>query len=106
MKDVLTQDHIAGIRWTILRTLMVGGHIGATDRMCLDVVRAEYIGVSCDRVRTELDYLESRKLVTIERSEVRAWRAKLTRYGRDLVDYEVDCEPGISRPPFIGSHVS
>lgn len=104
MKDTLTQAHIAGLRWTLLRTLMIGGHIGATDQMCLDVARAEYIGVSRERVRTELDYLESRKLVTIERSEMRAWRAKLTRYGRDLVDYEVDCEPGITRPPFVDPH--
>ena len=104
MKDSLTQAHISGLRWTILRTLMIGGHIGATDQMCLDVARAEYIGVSSERIRTELDYLESRKLVTIERSQMRAWRAKLTRYGRDLVDYEVDCEVGITRPPFVDPH--
>lgn len=104
MRDGLTQAHIAGLRWTILRTLMVGGHIGATDRMCLDVARAEYIGVSIDRVRTELDYLEARKLIEIERSEIYAWRAKLTRHGRDLVDYEVDVEPGIARPPLLDRH--
>lgn len=104
MRDSLTQAHIAGLRWTILRTLMVGGHIGATDTMCLDVARAEYIGVSAERVRTELDYLEARKLIEIERSEVHPWRAKLTRHGRDLVDYEVDVEPGIARPPFLDRH--
>ena len=58
MKDSLDQAHIAGMRWTILRTLMVGGHMGATDKMCLDVCRAEYIGVTMTRVRTEMDYLE------------------------------------------------
>ena len=104
MKDTLTQTHIAALRWTILRTLMVGGHLGATDQMCLTVAFAEFIGVTQARVRTELDYLESRKLVEIERSEIRAWRAKLTRYGRDLVDYEVECEPGITRPPFLDPH--
>lgn len=104
MRDHLTQEHIAGLRWTLLRTLMVGGYIGATDQMCLDVARAEYIGVSVERVRTELDYLGSRELVEIERSELRAWRAKLTRHGRDLVDYEIDCEPGITRPPRLDPH--
>jgi len=99
MRDSLTQAHIAGLRWSVLRTLLVGGHLGATDQMCLDVCRSEYIGVTMARVRTELDYLESRKLVSIERSEVHAWRAKLTRYGRDFVDYEIDAEPGITRPP-------
>ena len=105
MRDGLSPAHIAGMRWTILRTLMVGAYIGATDRMCLDVARAEYLGVTIMRVRNELDYLESRRLVEIERSEVYAWRAKLTRHGRDLVDYQIDCEPGITRPPRIDPHV-
>ena len=104
MRDSLTQAHIEGLRWTILRTMMVGGHLGATDKMCLDVARAEYLGVTIDRVRTELDYLEARKLLEIERSEIRAWRGKLTRRGRDVVDYEVDVEPGITRPPFLDPH--
>ena len=106
MRDNLSQSHISALRWTILRTLMVGGHMGATDKMCLDVARAEYIGVTIERVRTEIDYLEGRKLIETERSEIRAWRAKLTRYGRDLVDYEVDCEPGITRPPFLDPHAA
>ena len=104
MKDSLSQVHIAGLRWTVLRTLMVGGHIGATDKMCLDVCRAEYLGVTIERVRTELDYLESRRLTEIERSEVRPWRARLTRHGRDVVDYEVAVEPGITRPPRLDPH--
>ncbi len=99
MRDSLTQAHIAGLRWSALRTVYVGGHYGATDQMCLDVARSEYIGVTMSRVRTELDYLESRKLVLIERSEVHAWRVKLTRAGRDFVDYEIDAEAGITRPP-------
>ena len=104
MKGLLDQKHIAGLRWTILRTLKVGGHLGATEQMCLDVARAEYLGITEDRIRTELDYLETRKLIEIERSEIRSWRAKLTRHGRDVVDYEVDVEPGITRPPFLDPH--
>ena len=105
MKGALDQRHIAGLRWSILRTLKVGGHLGATDKMCENVGRAEYLGVTEDRIRTEMDYLESRKLIEIEKSEIRPWRAKLTRHGRDVVDYEVDVEPGIARPPFIDRHV-
>ena len=99
MKDSLSQTHIVGLRWAALRTIMVGGHLGATDRMCLDVARAEYLGVTYERIRTELDYLESRKLIEIERSDAHPWRAKLTRHGRDFVDYEIAAEPGIARPP-------
>ncbi len=96
---MLTDPHIRGWRWTILRTLMVGGHLGATDRMCLDVARAEFLGVTRQALRDEIAYLESRGLVAVERSEVEAWRVTLTRAGRDVVDYTVDCEPGIARPP-------
>lgn len=104
MIDSLSQAHIESLRWTILRTLMVGGHMGATETMCMDVARAEYIGVTPKRIRTEMDYLEKRKLIDIERSEIRPWRATLSRYGRDVVDYEVDVEPGITRPPFLDLH--
>ncbi len=104
MLDSMRQAHIAALRWTILRTMKVGGHLGATEKMCLDVARAEYIGVTAERVRTEFDYLEARGLIEIERSDIRAWRAKLTRPGRDVVDYEVEVEPGITRPPFLDPH--
>ena len=104
MKGILDQAHIAGMRWSILRTLKIGGYMGATDQMCLDVCRAEYLGVTMDRVRTELDYLEARKLIEIERSQIHAWRAKLSRHGRDFVDYEVEAQPGITRPPLLDPH--
>ncbi len=104
MISQLTPQQIAGLRWTVLRTVMVGGYLGATDAMCLNVARAEYLGVTSQDVRNEIDYLEARKLVTTERSEIAPWRVKLTRYGRDVVDYQADVEPGIDRPPFIGRH--
>ncbi|WP_420585800.1 hypothetical protein [Ruegeria sp.] len=99
MTHTLDQRHIASLRWSILRTAMVGGHLGVTDRMCLDVGRAEYLGVTLECIRNELDYLETRGLLVLERSDLRAWRAKLTRGGRDVVDYEVPAEAGITRPP-------
>ena len=106
MKDNMSQQHISSLRWSILRTIMVGGHLGATEEMCLSVGRSEFIGVTKMRIRTEMDYLENRKLIELEKSEVRPWRATLTRSGRDVVDYEVDVEPGITRPPFLDPHLT
>ena len=99
MSVPLEHKHIAPLRWALLRTVMAGGHIGVTDRMCLDVARAEYTGVTLECVRNELDYLEARGLCMLERSHVRAWRVQLTGKGRDVVDYEVEAGPGIARPP-------
>ena len=86
-------------RWSILRTLHVGGHLGATEEMIHAVLTGEFIGVTRQWIRQQLDYLQSRKLVSVERSEIAPWRAKLERHGYDIVDYQVECLPGIQRPP-------
>ena len=96
---MLSQLQIEGLRWGILRTVMVGGQrLGATDQMILDAARGSYLGVTKKIVRDEISYLAKRKLVDIEYSEIASWRITLTRHGRDLVDYEVECDAGISRP--------
>lgn len=89
------------LRWSLLRTIHVGGHIGATETMCREVAAAEFLAVTRDDVRDQLDYLERRKLVTLSRHEIDPWRAQLTRYGTDLVEYQVECDPGIRRPARI-----
>ncbi len=89
---------LPSLRWTIMRTIMVGGHLGATDRMCKEVAAAEFMGVTRQLVRNEIKYLEDRGLTDVTRSEVSAWRMTLNRHGRDIVDYTVPCLPGIARP--------
>lgn len=98
----ISDEILPSARWSVLRTIHVGGHLGATETMVREVVRAEYLGVTTNFVRDQLDYLEKRKLIALERSEIHPWRATLTRYGYDVCEYQVDCEPGISRPPRIG----
>ena len=93
------ERHLPGARWAIIRTCRVGGHLGATETMIRDVLVAEYLGVNASFIRDQLDYLEKRKLIEIARHEVDPWRATLTRYGYDVADYQVDCDPGIRRPP-------
>ena len=85
-------------RWEILRACRIAGHEGVTDHMLLMTLRALWVSMHMKWVRDEVDYLASRKLLTVTKSEVKPWRAKLTRHGRDVVDYIVDCEPGIRRP--------
>ena len=78
--------------------LKVGGHLGATETMIREVLVAGYLGVTKRWIRDQLAYLESRKLIALEHSEVEPWRATLTRHGSDIVDCQVACEPGIRRP--------
>ncbi|MEX6732591.1 hypothetical protein AB2C47_33000 [Pseudomonas aeruginosa] len=49
-------------------------------------------------IRRELDYLADRDLVTLVKEPSGKWFADLTRYGTDVAEYTIDCEPGIARP--------
>ena len=46
------------------------------------------IRIKALKERDELHYLKQRGLIEIESSEVSLWRARLTRYGYDLADYQ------------------
>lgn len=96
---LIDESLLPSARWAILRTLRVGGHLGATETMIREVLVVDYIGLTQYWLRDQLTYLESRKLIEIARSEIEPWRASLTRHGYDLVDYQCDVEPGIRRPP-------
>lgn len=87
------------VRWIILLTLNNARPIGATDSLVVSVVRAEYADTTLNEVRRELDYLKDRKLVELKLPpDGGAWHAELTRYGVDIAEYTVDCQPGIARP--------
>lgn len=96
---LIDERMLPGIRWTILRTVRIGGHLGASESMLRQVLRAEWLGVTTHLLRDQLHYLEQRGLVTITRSEVKDWEITLDRYGYDVVDYQVTCDAGIDRPP-------
>lgn len=87
-----------GIRWTILLTLNNAQPFGAHEHVVLAVIRSEYPDSTRDEVRRELDYLSERDLIKIEHHHDGHWSGKLKRYGVDVVEYTVDCEPGIARP--------
>ena len=87
------------MRWTIILTLNNARPIGASETLVLSVVQAISPDATQVEVRRELDYLEERQLVKIQRSPSGHWSAELTRDGVDLAEYTVDCDPGIARPP-------
>lgn len=86
------------MRWSILLTLNHARPVGAHEQMVLSTVQAVYPDATAHEVRRELDYLESRDLVEIERDPSGYWHAELTRYGVDIAEYTVACEAGIARP--------
>lgn len=87
------------IRWQALVTLDKARPIGIYEEVVLSVVRATYTDATPLELRREMDYLEERALIKIDRQPDGRWHAELTRAGVDVVEYTVDCDPGIARPP-------
>ncbi|GAB0058060.1 hypothetical protein SIID45300_02400 [Candidatus Magnetaquicoccaceae bacterium FCR-1] len=86
------------MRWNILLTLNNSRPIGAREELVLSVVQGMFPDATAHELRRELDYLDDRQLVTVKKSPDGSWHAELTRYGVDVAEYTVDCDPGIARP--------
>ena len=86
------------IRWFLLTALNISRPVGMYTEALLPIVQATYMDSTHQEVRRELDYLEERELVQINRDGMGRWFAELARYGIDVVEYTVACDPGIARP--------
>lgn len=72
--------------------------MGCHDSTALATVQGVYADATKLEVRRELDYLAERELITLDKLPDGRWIAKLNRLGVDLVEYTIECEPGIARP--------
>ena len=86
------------LRWRILQTLDVGRPYAVAEDILLATVAGQDLPATPTDVRREIDYLEERNLVKVSGRDSLYWSTELTRVGIDLVEYTVDCEPGIARP--------
>lgn len=86
------------MRWLLLVTLNVARPDGLALEMLLIVMRGEYPDATPLELRRELDYLASRDLISIHTDHIGYVMYKIERYGVDVHDYTVACEPGIARP--------
>ncbi len=85
------------LRWLILITLNAARPIGAAEALIATCVADVQQQVTTVELRRELDYLADRGLIEIERNGPQ-WHCNLTRCGVDVVEYTVECDPGIARP--------
>lgn len=95
MDDKLRREHI---RWLIILTLQHARPMGHFDRPILTVVQSEFPDATALELRRELDYLEKRQVVRIQRQPDNRWHCELTQTGIDVAEYTVDCHAGIARP--------
>ncbi len=86
------------LRWLILLTLYQAQEVGLSESIVLNSVTPCVPDVTQIEIRKGMDYLEERKLITIEDRHRPVWFAKINRYGVDIVEYTLPVEPGIARP--------
>lgn len=91
-----------GLRWNLLKLLHMAAPYTSNETLMLDTMRGIYPDTSQDEVRRHLDYLFDRKLIDLVKQPSGAWFADIGRHGVDIVEYTVDCEPGIARPTRFG----
>lgn len=89
------------MRWVLLLAMNINRPTHSTLRFLVEVIRGEYDDVTEMQVRRELDYLESRDLVTVVTDPLGQVTADLTRFGIDIAEYTVPVEAGIARPPKV-----
>lgn len=95
----LAKTRRESMRWTILLTLNNARPVGAHEQLILSVIQAVFPDATAHELRRELDYLADRELVSLAKKPEGVWLGELTRIGVDVVEYTVDCDPGIARPP-------
>lgn len=98
INEQMTRARREGMRWLILLILNNARPFSYSLRPVFDIVSQQYADVTRQELCAELDYLEKRELVTIQRRPDGDWSCGLTRHGVDVAEYTVDCEPGIARP--------
>jgi hypothetical protein len=86
------------MRWNILLVLNNARPVGAYEELVLATMQGMFPDASALEVRRELDYLADRELIDLRKEPSGRWFADLIRYGVDVVEYTVECDPGIGRP--------
>jgi hypothetical protein len=93
----LRRHQVESARWYILVALDAGRPLPVDETILYRTLDDSHFKFSPGELRRELDYLATRQLLVIT-EEDGAWLAKLTRLGIDLVEYTIECDPGIARP--------
>ncbi len=86
------------IRWVILRAVYNAQPSELVEAVILGTIQSILPDATPLEVRRALDYLSDRGLVKIRKDPAGPWWSDLTRYGTDIVEYTIDCAPGIARP--------
>ena len=87
-----------GMRWHLINTLNKARPYTSSEVFLLDLMRGIYPDATSLELRQQLEYLQDRHLIDLNKQPSGMWFADLNRLGVDIAEYTVDCEAGIARP--------
>ncbi len=86
------------LRWYLILAL----YNARPEELCEEIIQSTMRGIYPDvttiEVRKQLAYLADRELVKLRKEPSGRWWGDLTRFGTDIAEYTIDCDPGIARP--------
>jgi len=86
------------IRWYLLLAIYHARPEAAVEAILEGTLRTLYADITALEIRQQLDYLAHRELISVRKEPSGRWWAELSSTGVDVVEYTVDCAPGIGRP--------
>jgi len=86
------------LRWMLLLALNAAQPVGTAETILLKSIVPVIPDITSMEIRRALDYLAERDLVSVTREDTPVWFAKINNHGIDVVEYTVECHPGIARP--------
>ncbi|GEQ77435.1 hypothetical protein CTTA_4440 [Comamonas testosteroni] len=98
MKQLSEKIRREAMRWHLLQIADVARPVGIYTEAMLPIIQSVYADATENELRRNLDYLEERELVKVKKDPTDRWFVELTRYGIEVVEYTIDCQPGIARP--------
>jgi hypothetical protein len=90
------------MRWQLLVSLHIAAPYGMNAVALKPIISATYQDVTDAEIKRHLDYLKERELIHLSTDPLGNLFAKLDRFGFDIAEYTVECDPGIARPSKTG----
>ena len=91
------------MRWMTMLALCNARPTGAYEELVLAIIQAMSPNATLLEVRRELNYLADRTLIELRKEPSGRWFADISLDGVDVIEYTVDCNPGIARPAMYWS---
>lgn len=86
------------VRWYTLRAVEAGRPVAVSEDTIRNALSDAGHGITPAQVRKEMMFLSDAGLLVLEAVERPVWRARLTAFGVNVVEYDAPAPVGVGRP--------